>query len=1614
MNEQLESGTYEIIRNRLNQQSKELLSGLEKLNRARKEVFGAVESKLLATERVTTNNNCVPRDMVVIGKSLFLFGYNVFIGLKSETGVSDVLSVYSFRDNTFHEETADFLKDPSFLEDFKNLYKYYRHATFSKFAIVNQHLYMIFQVGKSATDIKALKWSLKNDKLEYIDNRSDHEFSFPDQHEFRWVRSGRNDHRNGLHPHISIEDIVFVETINGDLTIKIEDNTDSGKGIFSETVLHADQTLDDAEIYYALIGNLIVLKIKPYLEDNFRFIVYNKKIQEAIRIDALEDSCVLLPDDQGIIFAKGYYLQTGEFKLFDNQLQDMLFEKRMSSPNGEDFLYAFYNRSEGNYILLHYNIIEQKVATPIICHGFSFFENGVLLYFNSDEDQKKHHAIQIWQTPFYHPDFNIVTQNDTKVFHIGNKDIVRAMAEMTELIQLLNKEDSYQNLYLDIVKLCNDINDSYYWLNDQEVFSLQTPLLSIRDTANTAIEEYEKVLRVKKSTSEKTKAAEDGIKALLSKIKRIQFENINDFVEILNELRHWRGEVNGLKELRYVDLKLVASKEDVLKEQYKRSSTDCVKFLLKKDALHPYEEEIKKLENELEAAKTVSRIKALEKNAIDTGNQLEMLIEIVSNLKIDDANHTTNIIDNISVVYTKINQINAGLKQKRKNLFIQEGKTEFNAQLKLVQQAVINYLDISDNIEKCDEYLSKLMVKLEELEGKFADFEEFTDKLIQKREEIYQAFESKKVQLTESRNRRTNQLEQSAERIITSIKNRLRSFNNEKDINGYMASDIMVDKLRDIIQQLSDLGDSVKADRLASQLKSTQSNSLRELKDKKELFEEGSELIRFGEYKFSVNTQKLDLSTVYLQGEMLFHLTGTNFYEPITNEAFLETKQAWDQQFISENKIVYRSEYLAWKFFTSKENLAPLETRSFAELQKEIQTFMATRYNEAYTKGIHDHDATLIFQSLLKISRNSDLLSYHPNARICAQLYWKFAVSDENRIELSQELQAMGKIIELFPEARHFKETIEALQEKIQVFNNEQELFKTIDIAEAGNYLFNEISKGNSDFIIDGQAAHHADAFIHYLKLKKAHKNYDASLKKLSDHPIAQFKLLIKWVEAYNITSEEKINEEYIAETALFLKENNFHHNRINTTILSEYLEGLKGDHPCIENKKYHFHLHRFKQKLNVFVRENIPAFLRYENIKKQLIEDYKKELRLQEFMPRVLSSFVRNQLIDSVYLPLIGANLAKQIGTAGNSKRTDLMGMLLLISPPGYGKTTLMEYLASQLGVIFMKINGPAIGHRVLSLDPEEAPNMSAKEELEKLNLSFEMGDNVMIYLDDIQHCNPEFLQKFISLCDGQRKIEGVYKGVSKTYDLRGKKVCVVMAGNPYTESGEKFRIPDMLANRADIYNLGDIIGDSEDSFKLSYIENALTSNKSLSRLANKSRKDLPAFLQIAAHNIREGLTFEAEHTAEETQEYVNILKKMLLVRDVILRVNQEYIYSAAQSDEYRTEPTFKLQGSYRDMNKMAEKISPLMNDEELQVLIHSHYENESQTLTSDAEANFLKYKAITGKLNEAEEERWKHICKIFMQQQKRKGYGNQQQMDDLLKQIGQISASLKKISEK
>ncbi|MEO0582627.1 MAG: DNA repair ATPase [Bacteroidota bacterium] len=1603
---QLETSTYELIQRRLRKHGETLRHRMDQLNQKRKDVFGSVEFQLIATDRITTENNCTPRDMVSIGDH-FIFGYNVHIGLRTEMKLKDVFAVYRFEasDHSFHQESLDLLDHPQFQEDFYNLYKYYKDTVFAKFAVIGPNLFMVFQVGRSTQDIKTFKWAISDEGLIYLGNRFDHEFKYPDQHEFRWTRASRDMQRRGVHPHISIMDKVFVETVGGDLTIKVEDNTDSGQGIYAEPVDHPDQTLDDAEYYYADLGNLVVLKIRPYQEKQYRYLIFNGKMNEVLRVDSIEEACVLLPDDQGIIFSNGYYLQTGEYKLFDKITSDLHFEKRISSSNGEDFLYIFYNQQVGIYVLLPYNIVAQAVDTPIICSGFSIFPDGELCYFRAEDRPGRHHVVQVWQTPYGESLITADTTEDSWLAKVGNKDLVRGMAECNEMLTLLNKEDSYGNLYVDLVKKATDVLDSYYWIGNEEAFKLNEPLKEIKETAASAIDEFEKVRKIRENTRKALEAAVDKTQELMDKIRRHKAKDIDTFVHYLAALRALRGEWIGLKDLRYIDMTEVDKSEAQVAEQSENLSHETVAFLLDEHALQPYFAKVEEAKAMIEQVTKVTEGKEAENQIQNIGSELELLIDIVSNLNIDDATQTTRIIDNISGIYGQLNGLRANLKKRIKELQGTEATAEFNAQLKLLSQGLINYLDLCDTPEKCDEYLTKLMIQVEELEGKFSDYEEFVDQIGEQREEIYNAFETRKLNLVEARNKRANSLMRAAERILKGIQNRVSKFGEANEINAYFAADLMVEKVRDVIAGLTEMNDTVKAGDIQSRLKTIREDAIRQLKDRNELFVDGENIIKLGRHPFSVNTQPLDLTIVPREENMYFHLTGTNFFEEITDHTFLATQPVWDMTLPSENKQVYRAEFLAYSLW-KEGNYAQENLLSF------VQEEMSKRYSEGYQKGIHDQDAGKMLNLLHEIGQAAGLLTFLPPVRACAQYYWYRFASVETREELDHRIKGVGLILQIFPdseEARHLQRDIETLMMKEEVLVS---LFGEDNIRQAAIYLQRELLV-DDHFVVSGQAADAYDAFLKFLGKKKVKTKFETSIKQLSQNSKAKFVLIRQWVHAFMQQEKRDLNENYLDEIAFILYKGGYKSEDVQRTQLQQILGDMLGDHPILTEEGYLMDYHSFIQKMERFVEQVQPQHQEYIHLKKEMTDAFREELRLEEFRPRVLTSFVRNQLIDKLYLPIIGDNLAKQLGTVGEDTRTDRQGLLLLISPPGYGKTTLMEYVANRLGLIFMKVNGPAIGHQVTSLDPVEAPNAAAREELAKLNLALEMGDNVMLYLDDIQHCHPEFLQKFISLCDAQRKIEGVYKGRTRTYDLRGKKVAVVMAGNPYTESGEKFQIPDMLSNRADTYNLGDVIGDAADVFKLSYIENSLTSNPILNKLATRPQKDIYTLVRLAEQGEREGLDFESNLTPEEVAEYRSILEKMLRIRDVILTVNQQYIASAGQQDEYRTEPPFQLQGSYRNMNRLAEKIVPIMNEQELNTLIMSHYEREAQTLTTGAEANLLKFKQLTGYASPGDDKRWEEICQIYLQQKRLSA----DRMAQLVEEMGAFTAGLnaiKKVLEK
>jgi hypothetical protein len=271
-------------------------------------------------------------------------------------------------------------------------------------------------------------------------------------------------------------------------------------------------------------------------------------------------------------------------------------------------------------------------------------------------------------------------------------------------------------------------------------------------------------------------------------------------------------------------------------------------------------------------------------------------------------------------------------------------------------------------------------------------------------------------------------------------------------------------------------------------------------------------------------------------------------------------------------------------------------------------------------------------------------------------------------------------------------------------------------------------------------------------------------------------------------------------------------------------------------------------------------------------------------------------------------------------------MGLLCLVSPPGYGKTTLMEYVANRLGLVFVKVNGPALGHEVTSVDPRRRPNATSRQEVEKINLALEMGNNVMLYSTTSStrtRAPPEVHLAVRRAAPHGGRVERVER---RTYDLRGKKFCVVMAGNPYTETGEKFRIPDMLANRADTYNLGDMLEGKAEAFALSYVENA---SRPTACCAARDARARRTSTSSSASRREEPIRRPSSSTATpapSSRDHDRAEAPLRVQRRAAQGQRRVHPERQSQEDAYRTEPPFKLQGSYRNMNKMAEKVVAAM----------------------------------------------------------------------------------------
>ncbi|MCX2790631.1 DNA repair ATPase [Vibrio sp. Sgm 5] len=1596
-----DAGAYDVLKTRLLQQGSQLKSLSQSFNQQRQETFGDQDFKLIGKVNVQTDAKCIPIDMAQVNQHL-LFGYHVQVGMKATPSLDDVFGLYQLHENegTFRVERlpleSSFLSDSRFTHELTELFTYYRDARLSQISRQESTLYLAFKIGMRPEDRKVFRFQINAHSIEYIDSLGQNALTSVPQHDFDWTPTTRDDHVLGDHPHVSIQDKLFVECVGGDLTIKVEDNTKDGKGIYREEVEDPHQSVADAQIDYAFVGDLIALRVKPNREKHARYFLYNSVNQSVVRADALRASAKTLPEDHGVLYANGYVLSNGEDKQFAFEADQLKFFQQITSPNGEDILYIFFNVVEGYYIAYTYNLIEKKFEAPMESHGYSLYPDGRWLVFQLSENEEAStiHPMRIWDTPFSTPEHyakvNAQTQGSSPLFNLGNTELVRALSSVLSICQLAQGEEVTQAAYEVLIKQCRSTLDHYTWLNHDYACGIGSAINELMGTTDKIIDEFAKVQQLQKHAASSLDEQKSAVSELIGKIKLAPKEQANTLLSLLSEVKGQVGVTMSLRQQHYIDEVQVDRLLEELQAQRESLNLHLLTLLQDEKAYVPFKKQIQKIELQLEEVSKTAEIQKLSEEVETLRHELQIVTEEVTDIETEDPTQATRILDLTTEVTSLLNTVSAKLRAKSQGLQSEEAQAEFSAQFKLLSQSVSSAMEQALTPDDCDTQLAKLVGQLDKLESRFADFDQFLSEIYSKRDEIQSTLDNHKQQLIAGQQRRVQNLLQAANVTMISVEKRVERFDDVAGLNSYFATDAMVLKLQQLSQTIRELGDSVKADSVDAKLKSLQDQSLRALRDNQDIFEKGGTVLRLGKHRFSVNQQPLDLSLVDQSGELALHISGTDFYQAVEDKVFLDLQTVSRLDVASESEDIYRAEYLAYLILhqaSINQDGQSLETlyEAFKEdkLNELVQRFAAPRYREGYVKGIHDHDAVNILRKVLPVYQQAGLLRYSQTARSKAILW--LLEQDAEKIEYYQQQAQNAKLLR---EHLNASQAYQELQKQLVDSLNDQH--------EAADYLAQLLSEQDWQIEVSQDSLSLCEDYLQFRRSLGWQPQPLSFTESFNDHH--------QWLSAY--TTKKQYGQAFACEAATVAVVNTMSEQRLGSVDFSLvcHVEGLLGEHARINKGSVELVLDDFIQRNEHHRSSVVPNFEAYLSQRTQLLNSAKEDFRLGEFKPRPLTSFVRNKLISESYLPLIGDNFAKQMGTLGDKKRTDLMGMLLLISPPGYGKTTLIEYVAHKLGLVFMKINGPSIGHQATSLDPADAPDQNAAREIEKINLAFEMGNNVLLYLDDIQHTHPEFLQKFISLCDGTRRIEGTWKGKTKTYDMRGKKFAVVMAGNPYTESGEAFRIPDMLANRADIYNLGDMLSDQKSIFDLSFIENSLTSNNVLAPLATRDLNDLYRFVRMAEGENIALSEMSHSYSAIESGEIVTTLQKLIMAQQIVLKVNQQYIKSAATADQYRVEPPFKLQGSYRNMNKLAEKISSVMTDQEMNTLLQDHYQGEAQTLAAGTEENLLKLAELRGDMTDEQRARWSEI---------KEGYQRQQMMGDSEDRTGQVVQQLAMLNQ-
>jgi hypothetical protein len=599
-------------------------------------------------------------------------------------------------------------------------------------------------------------------------------------------------------------------------------------------------------------------------------------------------------------------------------------------------------------------------------------------------------------------------------------------------------------------------------------------------------------------------------------------------------------------------------------------------------------------------------------------------------------------------VFAHLNRVRATVDNRRKQLLSAEGKAEFAAQFNLFGQAVTSSIGMADTPERCDEQLSRLMVQLEELEAKFSEFDEFLGQISSKREEIYEALGNKKQQLLDERQRRVQNLWQAAERILARGARAAPARSRRRRAQRLLRVRRDGPQAPRPGERILALGDSVKADEVQSQLKSARQDALRALRDRLDLFERRRRSSSSGATASRSTPSRSSSADPAARRRMALTCRAPTSSSH-RGRGVQRPPAYWAQQLPSETPEVYRGEYLAACIVLRRRGgpRGPVDRRParrgagrgrgcwrWCASTPPIATTTAT--SAACTT-----DGGAILGKLMGALRVAGLLRFGPSRARWRASSGRCAPTSASA-GWHRRAQSLARLRAAFRFGRRPGRALVASElraigiDASSSWLHELGLRGRLMAHSAARYLVEELARPRPRFTTSAEAQRLRDALMDHLDVTSAARLRGRPARARRRGARAGRAVRV-WLEALLVATPRiraaRARPAMIEAAVLLATGTASSTARATRRSPRRWWRGCWASTRGSTTRccRCAARVHRAARRVRA--RATCPGSASLPHARQALLERERKRLRLDEFMPRVLTSFVRNKLINEVYL---------------------------------------------------------------------------------------------------------------------------------------------------------------------------------------------------------------------------------------------------------------------------------------------------------------------------------------------------------------------------------------------